>query len=402
MQPWSTTCGLPFELHRKIKRGHTARVRELLSTTGLEQLNATDRVGNTPLMYALLSPAATPELLTLLLDHGAAVAEQLDGLPCTIVSVCLRGGDPQKLALLLERGADADYRIAHGSDALLDAAYGGAEQPESQLLDVLRLLLAHGVVPPNRIDNDQQSALRVLSRYGRFAAVRLLLDAGADETELAWTPLHHTVALGTLAEVQVLVEAGGTDLEAREHWGRTPWLVAIQTGDLEKARYLFNRGADTTVTGLLGASPLNFAVAKSNIHIPMLKWLIDIGISVESTRDCSVSPLGAAVSSGSIEAVDVLIAAGADVNRSIRFRWPPALSRATSREMILHLFDAGADPATLPIKGHRVLLGIEPPQRDVALFDATPEQYLATPTRCWGTRNPEKADHPFWQASTLR
>ena len=47
----------------------------------------------------------------------------------------------------------------------------------------------------------------------------------------------------------------------------------------------------------------------------MLKWLIELGVSVESDDDCCITPLMAAVQSGNIQAVDVLIAAGAKVDR---------------------------------------------------------------------------------------
>lgn len=114
---------LPFELHREVKRGNTAQVRELLRA-GVE-VNATDLLGYTPLMYALETPAAPLELVRLLLDHGGAVAEKspTPGLQCSAASCALRGGDPLKLALVLERGADVHYASGHGYDALLDATY---------------------------------------------------------------------------------------------------------------------------------------------------------------------------------------------------------------------------------------------------------------------------------------
>src|SRR5579859_1954777 len=112
----------PFELHREVRCGNTVRVRELLRDGA--ELNTTDRSGCTPLMYALESPAAPVELVQLLLERGGAVAEtdRFQGA-INIASVCLRGGDPLKLNLVLEQGADIYYARSAGYDALLDAVF---------------------------------------------------------------------------------------------------------------------------------------------------------------------------------------------------------------------------------------------------------------------------------------
>jgi len=387
----SCYVALPFGLHREVKRGDTARVRELLRNGA--EINATDRTGYTPLMYALESPVAPLELVQLLLDRGGAVAEtsRVDGTNYNVAAVCLRGGDPLKLALVLDRGADLRYARSHGYDALMDAVFSRNSDRDPRLLDVLKTLVARGVVL-NGVSSYQESALRVLSRLGRFDAIQLLLDAGADETQLAWTSLHRAVALGSLADVKTRVDAGD-DIEAVDWWERTPWLVAVKTGDLEKARYLVDRGADSTVNGRGGASPLDLAI--ESFHTPMLKWLIELGISVESSADCCITSLMTAVQAGNAEAVDVLIAAGADVGRQTACG--TALGSVQTREIALRLLDAGADPGQLSFEGRRAILGLDP-QPDESLFDATPEDYRVAPTACWGDHNPELMDQPFWQA----
>jgi len=382
---------LPFELHREVKRGNTARVRELLRDGA--EINATDRAGYTPLMCALESPAAPVELVQLLLDHGGAVAETslVDGLSHNIAAYCLRGGDPLKLAVVLERGADLHYTSGPGYDALLDAVFSRNSDRDPRLLDILKTLIARGVAL-NGVSSYQESALRVLSRLGRFDAVQLLLDAGADETQLAWTPLHRAVALGTLADVKALVEDGAY-LEPVDWWQRTPWLVAVKTGDLEKARYLAECGADFTATGKGGASPLDLAI--ESFHTPMLQWLIELGIGVEATADCCITPLMNAVQARNAEAVDVLIASGANIDRQTPCG--TALGSVQTREIALLLLDAGGDPAHLSFEGRRAILGLEP-QPDESLFDATHEDYRVVPTACWGDHNPERMDQPFWLA----
>ncbi len=213
----------PFELHREVKRGNTRRVRELLATGA--EINAKDRSGYTPLMHALQSPAASAELVEFLLDSGGEVAAiTLDGTDCYMASVAIerRGPDQAGLGARPRRGP-ALYE-EHGYDALLDAAYGLYANRDPRSLDILKMLIARGV-QLNTVSSYRESALRVLSRWGRFDGVRLLLDAGADETQLAWMPLHRAVALGSLDDVRDLVERGA-DLEAVDWWKRSPWLVS--------------------------------------------------------------------------------------------------------------------------------------------------------------------------------
>lgn len=85
------------------------------------------------------------------------------------------------------------------------------------------MLIERGVAL-NGVSRHKESALRVLSRIGRFDAVQLLLDAGADEAQIDWTPLHRAVAFGTLDDVKALIEAG-ENIEAVDWWERTPWLA---------------------------------------------------------------------------------------------------------------------------------------------------------------------------------
>jgi ankyrin repeat protein len=381
----------PFELHREVKRGNTAQVRELLRAGA--KVNATDRSGYTPLMYALETPAAPLELVRLLLDHGGAVADQWPPSieHCNLAVMALRGGDPLKLALVLERGSDVHYTSSHGYDALMGAAFSRNVERSPQLLEVLKILIAHGA-PLNGVSSYNESALRVLSRIGRFDAVQLLLDSGADEAQLAWTPLHRAVALGTLADVKALVGAG-ENLESVDWWERTAWLLAVKTGDVEKAQYLIDHGADFTVTGRAGQSPLDLAI--ENFHTPMLKWLLELGIGIESSEDCCTTPLMCAVDAGSAEAVDILIAAGVDIDR--KTECGSALGSVRNREIALRLLAAGGDPGKLSFEGRRTILGLQP-EPDELLFDATPEDFRAAPTACWGRHNPELMDRPFWQA----
>lgn len=386
------------ELHRIAKQGDCERARALLSPNGGSEavaIDAYDRHGFTPLMHAAQSPAAGVEMVRLLLAQGARIDQESRGafaeVSLSVISLALQGGDPEKVAALLEAGADLHYRRAHGYDALIDAVHGRDVLRDDRLIELLQLLIASGVALSG-VTTYHESGLRVLSRLGRFDAVHLLLLNDADPGHLQFTPLIEAVAFGSLADVDAL--AIGPSLEEVDWWERTAWLIAIQTGELPKALLLLERGANPDARGRCGKPPLHYAV--ENHHPSMLGWLLELGLDVEQTDDFGVTPLMAAVQCADAECVDVLLQAGADVARE-RAVGQTALSDAGTPAIAMRLLEAGADPRHLAHEGRRTLLGLAP-DPDEDLLDCSPEEFRRARTRRFGTANPELMSEPFWDA----
>ena len=231
-----------YELHQAIKKGELNRVEELLSESPRRiNINQPDNNGWTPLMYAVSSPESGTELLRMLIRHGANIDE---------TSISFGLSDLQKLAVLMEAGADIRYQKEHGYDALINAAYGHDVLHNPQLIAILNLLIENGV-SLRGMTTYGESGIRVLSRIGRFDAVHMLLKAGANPDDIKFTRLIEAVAFGSLADVAAVV-ASGANLEERDYWERTPWLVAIQAGDIPKAQFLLEHGSDKKVRGRCG------------------------------------------------------------------------------------------------------------------------------------------------------
>jgi ankyrin repeat protein len=343
-------------------------------------------------MYAIASPRAGAAMVRLLLEHGASPHQESRNFERgrSAVSLALGAGEQEKLEILLEFGADLHYCRNAGYDALIDAVHGRDLSRDTQLIGLLRLLIGHGVAL-NAVTTYHESGLRVLSRIGRFDAVRLLLNAGADENQLAWTPLIRAVALGSLVDVKQAVENGAA-LEEKDWWERTAWLVAIQSGDLAKARYLLEYGADMSAHGRCGHLPLLYAIESH--YAPMLKYMLEIGMDIEQTDDFGTTALTHAVENCDGEAVDILLEAGADVNAEKDGQ--SALSFVRTREIAMRLLAAGADPARLPFEGRRALLGFDP-DPDETLLDLTPGEFVQDRTRRFGTRNPEPMSSRYYE-----
>lgn len=321
-------------------------------------------------------------------DRSDHAGHSLSGPPPEVdVRAALQEGDPQKVRALIESGADVRYRTDLGYDALLDAVHGRDVVRDPRLLELLTLLVAHGV-DVSGVSVYRESGLRVLSRLGRFDAVRLLLDAGADRDQLGWTPLMEAVALGSLGDVETAL-AQGPVLEARDCWWRTAWLVALLAGDIAKAKLLRERGADPAARGHCGQPPLFYAI--QGRHPDVLRWLLREGADANEADDFGRTALVEAVEADDLQCVEILLGAGADVDADAN---GTALSRATSRGIIRRLLDVGANPADAD---QRVLLGLRATAEE-ALAAVTPGEFRRTFTRRFGATNPERMSVPFWEA----
>jgi ankyrin repeat protein len=332
-------------------------------------------------MYAVDRPEAGIEIMRTLLRDGASIDHSC---------VCHALSDLQKLAVLIEAGADIHYQDGHGYDALINAAFGRDVLHNPQLIDILNLLVANGV-SLRGMSTYGESSVRVLSRIGRFDAVQVLLKAGANPDDIKFTRLIEAVAFGSLADVAAVIERGA-NLEERDHWERTPWLIAIQTGDIPKAKFLLEHGSDKNARGRCGKLPLFYAI--ENAHVPMLKWLLEIGGNIEQTDDFGETALRTAVEYCNDESVDILLAAGANVNRESKTG--TALSYASTRSIAMKLMETGADPQHLRGGGRRAILGY-PPESDQDMLETSASEFHQNRSRKFGTQNPEILNNSFWE-----
>jgi len=175
------------------------------------------------------------EVVRALLEGGADVDLQEEGLGATALLKSLHARDPETARLLIEHGADVT--LAGGGYAPLIVAASKSDRA------MLELLIEHGAVARARDESHVVRALHGAARGGRSDIVEALLSAG------------------------VPVDLGLP--------GFTAFMQATWKGQLATARLLLAAGADPDAVSVTGMTPL--AYARSEDRAEVVAWLEEIG-----------------------------------------------------------------------------------------------------------------------------
>jgi ankyrin repeat protein len=150
--------------------------------------------------------------------------------------------------------------------------------------------------------------------------------------------LFDAIKAGRLDEVRAIVERDRSQLSARDANGVSAILLAVYHGKAEVAQLLVKMGAPIDI---FEAS----ALGKADRITGLLR---DDPSRVSAFSQDGFYPLGLAAFFGHLDAVRVLIAAGADVHAVARnaFKVQPIHAAAASRnlDIVRAVLEAGADP----------------------------------------------------------
>ncbi len=233
LEPWMATSlfGTAAELKAELDAGLDA--------------NAHTPEGTSLLMMA----AKDPEKVKLLIDRGAdARSKAKTGFTALMIASAYLGTS-ESVKLLLEHGAEVNpgKEVMFNASPLFYASMTGDRE-------VLTLLLARGA-DPNRMMNVLGAfptpPLIAAASIANAATIKTLLAAGADvrlKDPDSMTALHWAVIAHHPEVVKALLQAGA-DVNAVDRFGFTPLLYAatIDFGDAETATALLKGGADPTV-----------------------------------------------------------------------------------------------------------------------------------------------------------
>lgn len=322
-------------------------------------VNKTEPDGTTALHRAVL--ASDLARVQKLIGAGAKVTARTR-YGVTALSLAALNGNAAVVKALLKAGADPNTMAVEGEPVLMSAARTGD-------VDTVAALLDHGANPNTPENWQNQTALMWAAAENHPDVVRALLARGADPNAAAslleyWamapaepatpkvnTPkggmavLHYAARQGALDSVRVLASAPAIDLNRTDPDGVTAPIYATVNGHYDVAALLLEKGADVKLADQYGRTLLYSAIdmsrpereprpparAKSSIGpLALAKLAIAKGADVNArvtgriptrcTNGCyqvgaeGATPLWRAARANDVEAVSLLLAAGADAS----------------------------------------------------------------------------------------
>ncbi|KUL89893.1 hypothetical protein ZTR_02763 [Talaromyces verruculosus] len=331
-----------------IRNGNIECVRLLIENGSDLNPAAADK---TPIQIACDTYNCSVEMVQLLLESGAYVNPPQDSSRLTALQLAVDRRRTDIVRLLLQRKADPNTFTTSESGTALQIAcsiYSNAE--------IAELLIANGAdidTHAIRNNNDEESDVNskdetTLFRFKspiliaadneNWETVQVLLEEGADvnpsarifpikalkeefmdewDSIIALTPLQAAVRAENITMTRMLLSAGAhVDARPKGKYGHTALQIAAMVGNQRLVRILLLKDADidapaSVLTG--GLTALQAAAQHSDTEI--LSFLINEGADVNAPASSSNgrSALRVAIANQNIEAVRILLDAGASV-----------------------------------------------------------------------------------------
>jgi ankyrin repeat protein len=172
---------------------------------------------------------------------------------------------------------------------------------------------------PNALDEKYETPLHIAVREGHIEVIPLLLKAGADKERTGQNlmrPLNIAIQTNRIDIVNLLLKDGASPKGLFGiDFSRWPIATAIDSCNFPIIDILLAAGVDINDTDETGQGVLYHALFKK-VKLIAIKKLLSAGANPNSNNEIDVreSPLGYAIRTVNIEAMQLLVEAGANIN----------------------------------------------------------------------------------------
>lgn len=337
--------------------------------------------GQTALHVAAMYGRET--ILSQLLEHGGD-PDITDNTRTSPAACAAEGQHWKTLEKLLDSTiCDLDHKSAYG-DTILDLACRSKHCPDA----LIKRLLPNSL---NRLNTSGRPLIRAAEAQ-RVAAVRMLLEAGADpyltdrDGDSALHALarldHHDHQRASIVITQALLRANMA-VDTRGRNAATALMLASGAGHSHMVRVLLQNDANVLLKDDRGWSPLAYAAhcghidivkgllytepaqqttislipAASRGHVSVLRILVSAGVDVNLAAEDGTTALISASKRGRLDTAAILIEAGAEVNARMADGMSPLMFAATwgHKDLMRLLLRNGADASVTNGRGETAL-----------------------------------------------
>lgn len=326
--------------------------------------------------------AVTTLLLSLALTTASPLSAAADASKDLYMAVMMQ--DPPQVKALLSKGANANYK-ENGRPVLAWAAQSGNDE-------IVSALLAAGADPNVADTSAGHTALMRAIDTQYESTVKILLKAKADPNK---TNLDGKTSLDMAVEsrkpgiVKALIDSGA-NVKSVSKDGSSPVLYAAQDGSeesLEMIRLLAKAGAPMDQSNA-AYSPLGYAVGQENLKLVQL--LVDSGANPAAKQQNGSTPLHHSLDN--IEILTILLGSkGVDINVPDQTGDTPLISAARNGQVdaVKLLLKAGADQTKKDLAGATALMAAEGMGQTAIVDLLKPKEAVASdpnpsdPTAAW-------------------
>ncbi|KOC71108.1 Ankyrin-2 [Habropoda laboriosa] len=324
--------------HEAVRAGDAKSVAALLASDSVQNLDEPDWnvSGDPPLLVAATNHCLP--VLSLLLSNGCDPAVRSPRGETALHRVILNGGPGNVLQFvgeLLKHGCPSGVKEAGGGLTALHILTRQLAHAQGSknlyhnfeaALKTLDLLARAG--PVNAKDHQGRSALHILASSTIFdnnhrteieSLIETLLAAGADpslKNDRGETPLHECLECGALNTAFLLISHTPTGIMSR--YGETPLHIASRKNYADMVAKLLEHGEDPSVQDAGGNTPLHLASARG-FHQTVSLLVTSPLAQLEKLNTEGLTALQVAAESGFVNAVRLLLKAGADPSQTVHY-----------------------------------------------------------------------------------
>jgi ankyrin repeat protein len=213
----------------------------------------------------------------------------------TALSLASQKGHSKVARVLLEHGADTEFRDEIGWTPLQQASDEGH-------VEVAQSLLKFGADVEARTDSN--NALIFATARGHLPVVRVLLEHGADvnaRDAQNKTPLHYAPNAGVS---QILLQHGA-DVNALDDNGRTALYYALEYHGVGVAKFLLQQGAEANLRDCINQSPLHLASQEGDLDL--VRWMLQRGADIHAQDAWGQTPFQIASLTGRSDVMQLFL-----------------------------------------------------------------------------------------------
>lgn len=163
----------------------------------------------------------------------------------------IRQDDSAQLSTLLNRGFDPNTLDTAGSAGLILAF-------QESSFKVAQTLIQHPKIKVEVRNAADESPLMLAALKGETLLCQLLIQKGADVNKPGWAPLHYAATNGHLAVMNLLLDQHAY-IDAASPNNTTPLMMAAHYGTPAAVKLLLDAGADPLLKNDLGLTAVDFA-----------------------------------------------------------------------------------------------------------------------------------------------